>query len=126
MVRFILVHHISKLSRLIQKYKGLIGKVVMFGQDLVPIGHKSIFLSNFKIWKWFWWLRVLYHPQQLIFTKQEYWHKKFVQTCQSSSKHSLDLEARVLNFKGAYLAHLLVFFSDSKDILLFKIGRAHV
>ena len=51
-----------------------------------------------------------HHPQQLLFTKEEYWHKKFVQTCQSSLKHSLDLEARVLNFKGAYLAHLLVFF----------------
>ena len=61
-----------------------------------------------------------YHPQQLLFTKKEYWHKKFVQTCQSSSRHSLDLEARVLNFKGVYLAHLLVFLSDSKDIILFK------
>ena len=61
-----------------------------------------------------------HHPQQLLFTNKEYWDKKFVQTCQSSSKHSLDLEARVLNFKGAYLAHLLVFLSDSKDILLLK------
>ena len=55
-----------------------------------------------------------HHPQQILFTKEEYWHKKFVQTWQSSSKHSLDLEARVLDFKGAYLAHLLVFLSDSK------------
>ena len=61
-----------------------------------------------------------YHPQQLLFTKQEYWYKKFVQNCQSSSKHFLDLEARVLNFKGVYLAHLLVFLSDSKYIFLFK------
>ena len=61
-----------------------------------------------------------YHPQQLLLTKQECWYKKFVQTCQSSSKHSLDLEARVLNFKGSYLAHFLVFLSDSKYILLFK------
>ena len=61
-----------------------------------------------------------HHPQQFLFTKEEYWHKKFVQTWQSSSKHSLDLEARVLDFKGAYLAHLLVFLSDSKNILLFK------
>ena len=60
------------------------------------------------------------HSQQFLFTKEEYWHKKCVQTCQSSTKHSLDLEARVLNFKGAYLAHLLVFLSDSKDIILFK------
>ena len=58
--------------------------------------------------------------QQLLFTKQEYWYKKFVQTCQSSSRHSLDLEARVLNLKGVYLAHRLVFLSDSKGILLFK------
>ena len=28
-------------------------------QGLVPIGHKSIFLSDFKIWKWFCWLWVL-------------------------------------------------------------------
>ena len=61
-----------------------------------------------------------HHPQQFLFTKEEYWHKKFVQTWQSSTKHSLDLEARVLDFKGAYLAHLLVFLSDSKDILLLK------
>ena len=61
-----------------------------------------------------------YHPQQLLFTKQECWYKKFVQACQISSKHFLDLGARVLNFKGVYLAHLLVFLSDSKDILLFK------
>ena len=61
-----------------------------------------------------------HHPQQFLFTKEEYWHKKFVQTWQSSTKHSLDLEARVLDFKEAYLAHLLVFLSDSKNILLFK------
>ena len=61
-----------------------------------------------------------HHPQQFLFTKEEYWHKKFVQTWQSSTKHSLDLEARVLNFKGAYLAHLLVFLSDSKDTFLLK------
>ena len=61
-----------------------------------------------------------YHPKQLLFTKKEYWYKKFVQTCQSSSRHSLDLEARVLNFKGVYIAHLLVFLSDSKYILLFN------
>ena len=61
-----------------------------------------------------------HHPQQFLFTKEEYWHKKFVQTWQSSTKHSLDLEARVLEFKGAYIAHLLVFLSDSKYILLFK------
>ena len=60
------------------------------------------------------------HPQQLLFTKKEYWHKKFVQTCQSSSKHFLDLGARVLNFKGVYLAHILVFLNDSNDILLLK------
>ena len=28
--------------------------------------------------------------------------------------------SKVLNFKGIYLAHLLVFLSDSKDIFLFK------
>ena len=60
------------------------------------------------------------HPQQILFTKEEYWHKKLVQAWQISSKHSLDLEARVLDFKGAYFAHLLVFLSDSKNILLFK------
>ena len=60
-----------------------------------------------------------YHPQQIIFTKQEFWYKKFVQNCQSSSKHFLDVGARVLNFKEAYLTHLLVFLSDSKDMLLF-------
>ena len=62
-----------------------------------------------------------YHPQQLLFTKKEYWYKKIVQTCKSSPRHSLDLEARVLNFKGVYLAYLLVFLSDSKDIFLFKV-----
>ena len=61
-----------------------------------------------------------HHPQQILFTKEEYWHKKFVQTWQSSTKHSLDLEARVLDFKGAYLAHLVVFLSGPKNILLFK------
>ena len=61
-----------------------------------------------------------YHPQQLLFTKHLCWYKKFVQNCQSSSKHFLDLGARVLNFKEVYLAHLLVFLSDSKNILLFK------
>ena len=61
-----------------------------------------------------------HHPQQILFTKEEYWHKKFVQTWQSSTKHSLDLEARVLDFRGEYLSHILVFFSDSKYILLFK------
>ena len=61
-----------------------------------------------------------HHSQQFLFTKEEYWHKKFVQTWQSSTKHSLDLEARVLDFRGAYLAHLLVFLSDSKNILLFN------
>ena len=61
-----------------------------------------------------------HHPQQFLFTKEEYWHKKFVQTWQSSTKHSLDLEARVLDFKEAYLAHLLLFLSDSKTIILFK------
>ena len=61
-----------------------------------------------------------HNPHQSLFTKEEYWHKKFVQTWQSSTKHSLDLEARVLDFKGTYLAHLLVFLSDSKKILLFK------
>ena len=49
MARFILVHHISKLSRLIQKYKGLIEEVVLVGQGLVPIGHKCIFLLILKI-----------------------------------------------------------------------------
>ena len=95
-----LAHHISKLSKLIQKYKGLSEEVVMIGQGLVPIGHKRTFISNFKIWKWF--LLAMspdHHPQQLIFTKKEYWHKKFVQTCQSSSKHSLDLEARVFELQ---------------------------
>ena len=61
-----------------------------------------------------------HHPQQFLFTKEEYWHKKFVQNWQSSTKHSLDLEARVLDFKGEYIAHLLVFLSDYKNILLFK------
>ena len=54
-----------------------------------------------------------HHPQQILFTKEEYWHKNFVQTWQSSTKHSLDLEVRVLDFKEAYLAHLLLFLSDS-------------
>ena len=36
-------NHISRLLYLTQKYKGLIGEVVMVGQVLVPIGHKSIF-----------------------------------------------------------------------------------
>ena len=61
-----------------------------------------------------------YHPQQLLFTNNLCWYKKFVQNCQSSSKHFLDLGARVLNFKGVYLYHLLVFLNYSKDILLFK------
>ena len=61
-----------------------------------------------------------FHPQQLLFTKHLCWYKKFVQNCQSSSKHFLDLGARVLNLKEVYLAHILVFFSDSKSILLFK------
>ena len=61
-----------------------------------------------------------HHPQQFLFTKEEYWHKRFVQTWQGSTKLSLDLEARVLDFKGAYLAHILVFLSDSKNILLFN------
>ena len=34
-----------------------------------------------------------HHPQQLLSTKEEYWHKKFVQACPSSSKHSLDLRS---------------------------------
>ena len=61
-----------------------------------------------------------YHPQEILSTKQKCWYKKVVQNCQSSSKHFLDLGARVLNFKEVYLAHILVFLSDSKDILLFK------
>ena len=68
MARFILVHHISKLSRLIQKYKGLIEEVVMVGQGLVPIGHKCIFLSILKIWKVS--MSSYYHPQKLLSTKQ--------------------------------------------------------
>ena len=40
--------------------------------------------------------------------------------CQSSSKHFLDLGTRVLNFKEVFLAHILVFLGDSKDILLLK------
>ena len=48
------------------------------------------------------------------------WYKKVVQNCQGSSKHVLDLGARVLNFKEVYLSHLLVFLSDYKDIFLFK------
>ena len=61
-----------------------------------------------------------YHTQQLLFTKQEFWHKKVVQNCQGSSRHFLDLGARVVNFKEAYLSHLLVFLSDYKEILIFK------
>ena len=61
-----------------------------------------------------------HHSQQFLFTKEEYWHKKFVQDWQSCTKHSLDLEARVLAFKGAYLAHMLVLLSDYKNSLLFK------
>ena len=61
-----------------------------------------------------------FHPQQLLFTKHLCWYKKFVQNCQSSSKHFLDLGARVLNFKEVYLAHILVFLSDSRDILILK------
>ena len=40
-----------------------------------------------------------YHPQQLLFTKQECWYKKVDQNCQSSLKHFLVLGVRVLNFK---------------------------
>ena len=61
-----------------------------------------------------------FHPQQLLFTKKLCWYKKVVQNSQSSSKHFLDLGARVLNFKEVYLAHLLVFLSDYKNILLQK------
>ena len=61
-----------------------------------------------------------HHPQQILLTKEEYWHKTFVQIWQSSTKHSLDLEARVLDSRGACVAHLLIFLSDSKIILLFK------
>ena len=62
-----------------------------------------------------------YHPQQLLFTNNVCWYKKFVQNCQSSSKHFLELGARVLNFKEVYLAHILVFLSDYKEMLLFKV-----
>ena len=72
------------------------------------------------VWNWLVAIGPHHLPQQFLFTKEEYWHKKFDQTWQSSTKHSLELEARVLDFKGAYLAHLLVFLSDSKNILLFK------
>ena len=61
-----------------------------------------------------------YHPQQLLSTKQKCWYKKDVQNCQSSSEHFLDLGVRVLNIKEVYLAHILVFLSDSKNILLLK------
>ena len=121
MARFILVHHLSKLSRLIQKYKGLIEEVVMFGQGFVPIRSQvHIFLKSQGMEVVLVSMSSHYHPQQLLFTKQKCWYKKFVQNCQSSSKHFLDLGARVLNFKEVYLAHLLVFLSDSKNILLLK------
>ena len=61
-----------------------------------------------------------FHPQQLLFIKHLYWYKKVVQNFQVSSKHFLDLGSRVLNFKEVHLSHLLVFLSDSKDIILFK------
>ena len=121
MARFILVHHISKLSRLIQKYKGLIEEVVMVGQGLVPIGHKCTFLSILKMRKWFWFLWVLiiilnnlYLQIICIGTRSLF---KIVKVPQGIF---LDLGARVLNFKEVYLAHILVFLSDSKNILLFK------
>ena len=41
--KVILVHHISKLSRLIQKYKGLIEEVIMVGQGLVPLVTSAYF-----------------------------------------------------------------------------------
>ena len=47
MARFILGHYISKLSRLIQKYKGLIEEVVMVGQGLVPMV-TSAYFSQFS------------------------------------------------------------------------------
>ena len=36
-----LIHHISTLLDVTQKYKGLIGEAVMFGQGLVHIGHQG-------------------------------------------------------------------------------------
>ena len=119
--KVILVHHISRLSNLVEKHKGMIGEVVMVGQDFIPFGHKFIFLSIFKIWKWFWWLWVLviilnnlYLQIIGIGTRSLF---KIVKVPQGIF---LDLGARVLNFREAYFAHILVFLSDSKNMLLFK------
>ena len=96
-------------------------KIVMFGQDFVPFGHKCIFLSTLKIWKWLWLLLFLiiilnnFYLQSICFGTRSLF--KIVKVPQGMF---LNLGARVLSFKGEYLAHLLVFFSDSKDIILLK------
>ena len=60
-----------------------------------------------------------HHPQQILFTKEEYWHKKFVQIWQSSTKHSLDLEAMVLDFREEDNKHrrsLLMYYQHSLKV----------
>ena len=104
-----------------KKYKGVDWKIVMVWQGLVPIGHKFIFLSIINIWKWLWLLWVLIiilnnlYLQSICFGTRSFF--KIVKVPQGMF---LNLGARVLNSKGVYLAHLLVFLSDSKDMLLFK------
>ena len=73
------------------------------------------------VWNWFWWLRVLiiilnkfYSQRKNIGTKSLFKLGKVPQGM------LLNLGVRVLDLKGVYLAHLLVFLSDSKDIILFK------
>ena len=119
--KVILVHHISRLSNLVQKYKGLIREVVMLGQGFVPIGHKCIFPSILKIWKWLWLLWIL-----IIILNNLYLQsicvgtRSFFKIFKVPQGMFLDLGARVFNFKGLYLAHLLVFLIYSKEILIFK------
>ena len=93
----------------------------MLGQGFVPIGHKCIFLSIIKIWKCLWllWFLIiilnnLYLQRICVGTRSLF---KIVKVPQGIF---LDLGARVLNFKKVYLAHLFVFLSDSKSILLLK------
>ena len=62
-----------------------------------------------------------YNPQQLLITWKKYLFKKVDQNWKGFPRHFVSLGARVLNFKGVYLAHIFVFLSDYKNMLLFKL-----
>ena len=101
--------------------RGWLKKIVMFGQDFIPFDHKWMFLSIIKIWKWFWFLWALNIILNNFYLQiKSVGTRRLFKIVKVSSKHFLDLGARVWNFKEVYLAHLLVFLSDSKNILLLK------